>query len=68
MQWIKAKQCDSGGCVEVGLAQCCEGSTCGRDHDVVMVRSSNNPDEILAITPDEWAAFVLSVKNGDFDL
>lgn len=31
------------------------------------LRSSRNPDVIVDLTPDEWTAFVLGVKEGCFD-
>lgn len=35
----------------------------------VNVRDSKHPDgPVLTFTPDEWAAFVLGVKAGEFDI
>jgi uncharacterized protein DUF397 len=34
-----------------------------------LMRDSKNPDSpVLAFTPAEWEAFVLGVKDGEFDL
>jgi hypothetical protein len=51
--------CDGGGCVEVG--QLPTGS--------IAVRDSKDPDRATALefTTEEWAAFVLGVKAGEFD-
>lgn len=58
-QWIKSKRSDNSGpyCVEVGETP-----------DGVAMRDSKNPDgPRLHFTPDEWRAFVLGAKDGDFD-
>jgi hypothetical protein len=45
-------------CVEVGFAI-----------TEVLLRDSKDPrGPVLRFTPDEWAAFVAGVKNGQFDL
>lgn len=49
--------CNLGGCVEVG-----------RGDGVVLVRDTKNRDRELEFTHEEWAAFVLGVKRGEFDL
>jgi hypothetical protein len=44
------------------------GSKENSDH-VVTIRDGKNPDgPKLVFTPDEWRAFVLGVKDGEFDL
>lgn len=61
--WKKSTRSgDAGGnCVEVG--RLADGS--GR----IAVRDSKNPDgPALIFTPDEWAAFVKGVKDGEADL
>jgi Domain of unknown function (DUF397) len=36
---------------------------------VITIRDGKNPDgPKLVFTPDEWQAFVLGVKDGEFDL
>jgi hypothetical protein len=36
------------------------------DH-MVILRDADNPDEALYYTPNEWEAFILGVKDGEFD-
>ena len=38
------------------------------DGDLVVVSDSKMPGPRLIFTHDEWAAFVLGVKAGEFDL
>lgn len=60
IEWKKATRCDNSGpnCVEV--AHTPEGT---------LVRDTKQPDSpVLRFTPDEWAAFVGGVKDGEFDL
>lgn len=34
----------------------------------VLVRDSKDPDgPVLSFTPDEWSAFILGAKDGEFD-
>ncbi len=50
--------CDGGACVEVAMTG-----------DAVMVRSSAHPDGTpVALSRDEWEAFLAGVKEGAFDL
>ncbi len=54
-----------GGGVEVATET---GSKENSDH-VVTIRDAKNPDgPKLIFTPEEWHAFVLGVKDGEFDL
>lgn len=56
----KSSACsDSCCCVEVALD--------ADDTGNVSVRDSKT-GRLLAFTPDEWRAFVVGVKNGEFDL
>lgn len=51
--------CHEGGCVAVAPDP----------SGGVRVRSSTDADgPVLAFTPEEWAAFVAGVRNGEFDL
>ena len=52
--------CNFGECVEVG--QLPGGS--------VTVRDTKDPERAttLTFTPEEWGAFVMGVKNGEFDI
>jgi hypothetical protein len=44
------------------------GSKENSDH-VITIRDAKHPDgPKLVFTPDEWHAFVLGVKDGEFDL
>lgn len=61
MGWIKSSKCESSACVEVAV----EG---GRTVDSVSVRNSKVPGEVVWFTPDEWMAFIVGVKAGEFDL
>jgi hypothetical protein len=59
--WRKASYsgANGGGCVEVTQLPA----------SAVAVRDSKDPDgPRLAVTPDEWLAFVAGVKAGEFDL
>ncbi len=57
MKWQKASNCADHTCVEA------------RDHDDhIDLRDSKDPDgPVLAITRADFSAFVIGVKNGDFD-
>lgn len=49
----------------------CEASACVevlQDYGSVIVRSSKRPEELIVFDTDEWATFLVGVKNGDFDL
>lgn len=60
MNWRKArKSASNGACVEV--AHTADGRICVRD-------SKDPSGPVLAFTMVEWAAFVVGVKNGEFDL
>jgi hypothetical protein len=58
--WRKSTRSDSNSqCVEVARNL----------PEIVAVRDSKNQDgPALVFTPDEWAAFVGGVKDGEFDL
>ena len=56
-QWRSARQCDTGGCVEIGVLG-----------DSVLIRNSAARDGgRLTLRRDEWQEFVAGVKDGDFD-
>lgn len=57
-KWTRAR-CDTSACVEVRASLVFE--------DTVVLRSSVNPQSVLPVKRDEWAAFVAGVKAGDFD-
>jgi len=56
-RWIKSSlSFANSNCLEVA-----------RDGEVILVRHSKHPHPALVYTPDEWAAFLAGVKNGEFD-
>jgi len=69
--WQKATQSSDGSnCVEVTVTY--DTSIAGHKADcekLYLMRDSKNPDgPVLAFTPAEWDAFVLGVKDGEFDV
>jgi predicted secreted Zn-dependent protease len=56
MNWAKSSHCGNGACVEVAV------------DDQVYVRATQDPDVVLAFSPQEWAVFVDGVKAGEFDI
>lgn len=58
MTWTRAR-CDTSACVEVRASLVFE--------DTVVLRSSVHPQSVVAVSREEWAAFVAGVKAGDFD-
>lgn len=55
--WRRSTRCESSGCVEVAFDA------------AVLVRDSTDPDGgVLAFSPEQWAAFVAGVRDGEFDL
>lgn len=58
-EFKKSSFCDSGACVEVSLVN---------DKDVVLVRSTTAPENVVTFTADEWGPFIEGARNGEFDL
>jgi hypothetical protein len=59
--------CSGGDCAEVG--KFVTGDAWGKFvAGDVWLRSSLDRGQLVVFTPDEWAAFVAGVKNGEFDL
>lgn len=56
--WRTSSYCDANGCIEVHTA------------DKIYVRDSKlgEGSPQLTFTPEEWQAFILGVKNNEFDL
>lgn len=55
--WRTAGSCDAGQCLEIG--------TLGV---FVMIRNSADPGRAcVTMSREEWRAFVIGVKNGEFD-
>jgi hypothetical protein len=55
--WTKGR-CETGNCVEVSAPV---------NGGAVFLRSSLAPDDMVAVTREEWDAFVVDVKAGRFD-
>jgi hypothetical protein len=75
--WIKSSFCDCGACLEVGMPWTKSSVSGANGNSVevahprtndVLVRDSKSPNLALSFTPEEWRAFVLGVKAGEFDL
>jgi len=65
-EWIRG--CGTGSCVEVS----CESNSCVEasapvSGGTVFVRSSLAPEDMMAVTREEWDVFVAAVKAGQFD-
>ena len=54
--WHRGRLCEGGACVEIASG-----------HEGVMLRSTLNPDAPLAMSHDEWQAFLADAKAGLFD-
>ncbi len=71
LAWRRASHCGAGPyCVEVTVTT----DTSRWPHKagaekLYLMRDSSKPDgPVLAFTPEEWEAFTLGVKDGEFDL
>lgn len=60
-------RCESGNCIEVrcDTGTCVEASAVGEE--TVAIRSNLAPQDVLRVTREEWVAFLLAVKSGEFD-
>lgn len=57
MNWIKSSYCSWENCVETAT-----------DGQEILVRNSKDPDgPQLRFTLEEWKAFTLGVRDGEFD-
>jgi len=54
--WRRARACESGACAEVR-----------RNGDRIELRSSLAPEQVVALTVEEWRIFQRGVGAGDFD-
>lgn len=59
---MKSSQCPAGACVDVASNG---GNSGGNCYEVRDTKDPNSP--VLHFTKDEWVAFVLGVKAGEFD-
>lgn len=57
MEWIRPSRCEQGSCVEVAFGK-----------EIVAVRNSEIPGEIIWFTRQEWEAFLAGTKIGEFNL
>lgn len=53
--WLKSSFCANGECVEVT-----------RKGDLVLMRSSNEPQTIVSYSLEDWQLFLQRVKSGHF--
>jgi hypothetical protein len=70
VQWRKSSYSNNGGsCVQIGVSD--DTSVVAHkanSETLYLVRDSKNPDgRVLAFTPAEWGAFLVGLKNSDFD-
>lgn len=56
MEWVRAKGCEGGHCVEVAT-----------EYGHILVRNSQIPLEVIRFTAAEWSEFTKGVVLGDFD-
>ncbi|GIF95555.1 DUF397 domain-containing protein [Catellatospora citrea] len=56
VEWRVGSYCDSGACVEVGMGG-----------EEVRIRRSRTSEPVVVFTREEWAAFLRSAKDGEFD-
>jgi Domain of unknown function (DUF397) len=56
LHWRQSSFCEAGACLELARAG-----------DVVLLRLSDQPGTVLALTQQEVAAFVAGFSAGDFD-
>ena len=55
--WRRARRCDAGQCVEIGIFE-----------GYILIRNSTDQDDVrLTMSRGEWQEFVAGVKDGDFD-
>jgi Domain of unknown function (DUF397) len=69
--WRRASHCGTGRyCVEVTVTTDTSRWPHKADAEkLYLMRDSKKPDgPVLAFTPEEWEAFTLGVKDGEFDL
>ncbi|GAB4053603.1 DUF397 domain-containing protein [Catellatospora paridis] len=55
--WGVGSYCEGGACVEVGVSG-----------DEVLIRRARTEEPVVVFTRGEWAAFLRSAKDGEFDL
>lgn len=56
LTWLKASFCAANECVEIA-----------RQNDVILLRNSSAPDNVVSYTTEEWEAFAKGFRAGQFD-
>lgn len=56
-KWTRSGFCDSSACVEVY-----------QDNEGVLIRNSEQPDKAISFSVEEWGAFMLGIRVGEFDV
>lgn len=59
LHWVRAEMEDRGG------AHCFEVAT--GDGGLIHIRQTDEPEKVVTTTVQKWDAFVLGVRNGEFD-
>lgn len=57
MTFRRSSTCEASACAEVAV-----------EPDVVLVRSSRDPDVVATFTAEQWRAFTVRVRDGEFDV
>lgn len=55
--WVKSTKCDTTSCVEVNV-----------EDDQVQVRQTDDPETVIAFTPQAWGEFLARVNAGEFQV
>lgn len=73
-EWVRSSRCSSQGCVEVQFIKSTYSGTDGSCVEVaaspeqILVRDSKDKEgAVLTFNPEEWTAFILGAKAGEFD-
>lgn len=69
--WTRSTKCEGGSCVEVNWTRStrCEQGACVEvhaDHEMIGVRNSQIPGEVVWFDRDEWRAFREGILAGEF--
>ncbi|MGP4002641.1 DUF397 domain-containing protein [Streptomyces sp. 8N706] len=57
LEWIRASDSSEEHCIEVAAGE----------GDLIHIRYSDDPDTVVTTTAAKWRAFVLGVRNDEFD-
>src|SRR5262245_37665887 len=67
--WKRTTRCSDGACAEVAFASYCSDSACVQRADLgdtILVRSSLDPDTVVAFDREAWKGFLADVRAGGF--